>query len=373
MSLLPVTHAYLAYKINAASMIRKNQSHGDGLFGWHSSIHYKQHIDSQLAAPKSSFVANIGNNKMGLRTPRSPVFCVAYGASRRMSVGSLDVRKNNPFASLFDDHAPLRNAEEWLLLADYAASRESSSAKKASAEAELARVKEVLIALLPDVQDIRVGIEAKPGAVPDVEVKTHDGWIPLRNLSLGYRTTMAWMIDLAARMFEEYPNSENPLAEPAVALIDEIDLHLHPKWQRDLIARLEKLFPQTQFIVTAHSPLVVQAAPDANIAVLRREGDHVIIDQDQQSVRGWRVDQILTSDLFGLPSARDPAQDELRKRREAILGKSRLTKADEKELAEIEDKLAGSPGGETPQQIEAMNIIMRAAAKLKKTKAAGKR
>ena len=112
------------------------------------------------------------------------------------------------------------------------------------------------------------------------------------------------MVDLAARMFETYPDSKDPLAEPAVALIDEIDLHLHPKWQRDLLGHLTKRFHKTQFIVSARtSPLVVQAAPDANIAVLRREGNHVVIDQDAGSVRGWRVDQILTSDLFGLPSA----------------------------------------------------------------------
>ena len=102
--------------------------------------------------------------------------------------------------------------------------------------------------------------------------------------------------------------------------------------------------------------------------MLRRKGDHVIIDQDAGSVRGWRVDQILTSDLFGLPSARDPAQDELRKRREALLGKSRLTKADEAELSKIEAELIDAPGGESPQQIEAMNIIMRAAARMDKAR-----
>src|SRR5262249_49900486 len=70
-----------------------------------------------------------------------PIFCAAYGGARRMGSGSLDVPKDNPFATLFDDHAPLRNAEEWLLLSDYAANKESVSSKKARAKAELARVK----------------------------------------------------------------------------------------------------------------------------------------------------------------------------------------------------------------------------------------
>lgn len=333
-------------------------------------LHYKLSLDAKSNTAQSAEIAQDGGYT-SVGTPEDPVFCAAYGASRRMGRDGLEQSKEDPFASLFDEHAPLRNAEEWLILADYAANKEANPRKKARAVDELDRVKGALIALLPDVDDIRVDLDARPGAVPRVVVKTPDGWIAIRDLSLGYRTTMAWMIDLAARMFEAYPDSENPLAEPAVALIDEIDLHLHPKWQRDLFAHLTTCFPQTQFIATAHSPLVVQAAPDANIAVLERNGDHVVIEQGQQSVRGWRVDQILTSDLFGLPSARDPAQDELRKRRETLLGKARLTRRDEAELADIEARLVDAPGGETPQQIEAMNLIVRAAAGLKKARAGG--
>jgi energy-coupling factor transporter ATP-binding protein EcfA2 len=363
----PAVQAYFAFGLFGGGLIR-NQISVTKSFALSGNIHYKSSIDAigKGEAISSNIFSDGKNVTTGI--PQFPIFCVGYGASRRIGAGSLDVAKDNPFASLFDDDAPLRNAEEWLILADYAASKESSQTKKARAATELERVKEALIALLPDVHDIRVELNMRPGGVPRVEAKTDDGWIALRDLSLGYRATMAWMIDLAARMFEAYPNSKNPLAEPAVVLVDEIDLHLHPKWQRDLLARLTERFPQTQFIATAHSPLVVQAAPDANIAVLRRKGDHVIIDQDAGSVRGWRVDQILTSDLFGLPSARDPAQDELRQRREAILGKSRLTRADKAELSRIEAKLVDAPGGESPQQIEAMNIIMRAASSLEKAR-----
>ena len=61
-------------------------------------------------------------------------------------------------------------------------------------------------------------------------------------------------------------------------LVDEIDLHLHPKWQREIIGFLTQRFPNTQFIATAHSPLVVQAAEDANVVLLKRTGDHVLIE-----------------------------------------------------------------------------------------------
>ena len=94
---------------------------------------------------------------------------------------------------------------------------------------------------------------------------------------------IAWVVDFAGRMIERYPDSPDPLAEPAVVLVDEIDLHLHPKWQRELIGFLTERFPNTQFIVTAHSPLIVQAAAGANIALLKREGDHVVIENHPET------------------------------------------------------------------------------------------
>jgi predicted ATP-binding protein involved in virulence len=172
------------------------------------------------------------------------------------------------------------------------------------------------------------------------------------------------MVDLAARLFERYPKHTNPLAEPAVVLIDEIDLHLHPRWQRTLIQFLSETFPNTQFIATAHSPLVVQAAANANIVLLRRDGDHVVIDNDVEAIKGWRIDQVLTSDLFGLESARPPQMEAALQERTRILSKSRLTSADKVRLAELEKAIGELPSGETREDIDAMKIIRRAAALL---------
>jgi predicted ATP-binding protein involved in virulence len=165
-------------------------------------------------------------------------------------------------------------------------------------------------------------------------------------------------------MFERYPDSPDPLAEPAVVLVDEIDLHMHPRWQRQIIGDLTALFPKVQFIATAHSPLIVQAASDANIVLLRREGDHVVIENHPEVLRNWRVDQILTSELFGLKTSRPPQIEEPLKERRAILSKAKLTKADEKRLAELEQAIGALPAGETAEDSRAMELIRRAAAKL---------
>ena len=199
----------------------------------------------------------------------------------------------------------LLNAEEWLLQLDYSASK-TIARSKSGRENAWRWSKEILIKFFRKCPRYGSAPPNEEKPTPGVEFKTPYGWVPLRQLGYGYRTMIAWIVDFASRMVERYPESPDPLAEPAVVLVDEIDLHLHPKWQRDLIGFLTERFPNTQFIATAHSPLIVQAAGDANIALLKREGDHVVIENNPETIRGWRVDQILTSDLFGLETARPP-------------------------------------------------------------------
>lgn len=293
-------------------------------------------------------------------------FCLAYGASRRAGKTSLSERNDeSSYVTLFDETALLINPEEWLLQIDYASKRDSEFKDERANELKL--VREILLKVLPDIDEIRFS-ESENGRTPKpiVEFHTPYGWVESKDLSLGYRTSLAWIIDFASRMFDRYPESENPLAEPAVVLIDEIDLHLHPKWQRELIDYLTNLFPNTQFIVTTHSPLIVQAAAarDANIVVCRREGDHVVIDQSVEAVRGWRADQILTSDLFDLPSTRDTELEKLEKQRREILSKAKLTKADEKKLQKVSAELDSLRVMENLEDDKAMDIIRRAAVHL---------
>jgi hypothetical protein len=186
----------------------------------------------------------------------------------------------------------------------------------------------------------------------------------MRALSLGYRSMIAWVIDLASRMFEGFPDSSDPLGEPAIALVDEIDLHLHPRWQREITAHLDRLFPNVQFIVTAHSPLVVQAAGVTNVAVLRRINDYVEIVNDPEEVRGWRVDQILTSDLFGLQSARPIEVERLLERQQELVLLDAPTESQKAELEMIDAKLAALIPGETAQDRETWAIVRRLANRL---------
>lgn len=291
-------------------------------------------------------------------TSRAEPMCYAYGSGRRLGSASLSgSQRDDPAGTLFDEHATLRSTEEWLLRLDYSSSKPSDV--RAQQIERLDQVKRLLISILPDVEDIRFTIPSGPNPTPRVEFRTFSGWVPLRQLGYGYQTVIAWVTDFANRMVERYPDSPDPLAEPAVVLVDEIDLHLHPVWQRKLMGFLTERFPNTQFIATAHSPLVAQAAADANLAVLRREGDHVVIDNDVDDIRNWRIDQILTSDLFGLETARPPWVEALIQERNKLLDKSKLTAAEKKRLAELNAEVEELPFGETKQERDARDQIKK--------------
>ncbi|MDQ5929800.1 MAG: family ATPase [Bacteroidota bacterium] len=266
-------------------------------------------------------------------------FLLSYGASRRMSRNENLSPKNQgnlKITSLFDESIELINAEEWFLQKEWA-SFKSTGITKQKFENDFNLVKYILIDILPDVIDIQSKPIDENNSKPILEVKTSYGWVNLRNLSFGYQTLTALIVDIASKMMEQYPNGDNPLQEPAVILIDEIDLHLHPKWQRTVIDKLSQHFPKAQFIATSHSPLIVQAALDkkANIVVCRKEGDKVVIDNNPDEVKGWRIDQILTSDLFEVESPRSKNTQENLDEYMILKGKSELTQKDKEKIEEL--------------------------------------
>lgn len=218
---------------------------------------------------------------------------LGYGTSRMM-IDSQSVQGDNT-QGLFDNKTLLLNVEEWLKELHFAANN-----KNKNAEIRYKQVENILCGgLLPDVTKIQITtIPDKSSFETFPEFLTSQGWVRLEDLGYGYQATLAWVADLAKRMFDEYPDLENPLHGPAVVLVDEIDLHLHPEWQRKIIKYLSDLFPNTQFIVTAHSPLIIQSAENVNLIMLEKDdnpdGKGINIRQRFGSFQGWTVDEILT-------------------------------------------------------------------------------
>jgi len=314
---------------------------------------------------KSSFEVLVGYAFDAQRKELESLICYGYGAMRRSGKATLsDIKSTDHSASLFSDSATLINAEEWLLQKDYAI-KSSNEKIRGRLKKEFDSITEILKRVLPDIRNIRIAQVNEKRDRPTAEFLTPYGWVDLSGLGLGYRTTITWIVDLAARLFKRYPDSEDPLAEPAIVLVDEIDLHMHPTWQRTIMEFLTERFPNTQFIVTAHSPLVVQAAQNANIVLLRREGDRVVIDNNPEVLKNWRIDQVLTS-VFEMQSSRPAKIEPWLKRRKEILTKPHLTEADKAELKKLEAKIGTLPTAETPEDIRAMDILRRAAKLLEK-------
>ena len=292
---------------------------------------------------------------------------IAYSASRYMA--TLNFHKSellDPVYNFNSDSAELYDAEEVLADLEYRALKFQDS----NVHPLIDKVKQLLTDLLPELDNpCDIEILGPKGPINDQEpggirIKLPDGSIPLSALSLGYKTMLAWSIDLALRLLRSNPDSSAPLKEPAIVLVDEIDLHLHPKWQRQVKQYLRFHFPNVQFICTAHSPFMAQASEDENVVVLMREGDHVRIENDPHFVKGWRIDQLATS-LMGVPNARSPEVEGLINERRQLLDKENLSTDDEKRLDELDDFLSFLPTSESQSDEEAMKLIREAAEILK--------
>jgi predicted ATPase len=193
----------------------------------------------------------------------------------------------------------------------------------------------------------------------EVMIETDDGALPLEAVSQGTTSLMGWVGIVLQRFYEVYGDDEDPTQRPAVVLMDEIDAHLHPEWQRTLIQKLSRIFPNVQFIATTHSPLVVAGLqPEQVFRFARGEDGRVVqLTVDVEMLRG-RADQILTGELFGLETTVDPVTGQKMDRYRDLLGKSPRTGDEESELQELQGVLQASiPVRETPPERRAQELL----------------
>lgn len=289
---------------------------------------------------------------------------IAYGAGRHARYRSTDTLEATPepTASLFDPSLELADAKAILQALDYAAYK-----KQPRAAEFLEAVKAALAKLLPDVENaaaIKLYGPATPGSKKHktgVQVVTPYGEVPLNSLSLGYQTMTAWAVDLAWRLYQHYPEADDPLKQPAIVLIDELDLHLHPRWQRQIRSHISDAFPEVQFIATAHSPLLAQSYLDTNLAVIRQEHGQGLIENDPKVVRTWRLDEVVTSILYEVDSPYSLEVTRDLKRRTQLLQKKRLSLSEREELTRLETLASSLSTEAIDEEEKAMEVIRRAA------------
>lgn len=189
-----------------------------------------------------------------------------------------------------------------------------------------------------------------PISGPDYEIllESTAGPVAFDNLSQGMSSIFNWLGVLVQRLYDVYPDATTPEREAAIVMIDEIDSHLHPDWQRRLVELTKTHFPRVQILATSHSPLLAGALSKGELCVLERGGDGVIAVRSDLDLFGLRSQDILQGPAFGLTSDRAPrAEREIHAFFEAF-EKVEKTEADQVLLARLGPRLEAINYGKTP-------------------------
>ena len=152
--------------------------------------------------------------------------------------------------------------------ADWMRVQEALAKEQSAAKRHLQVLRSAVNRFLPTYENLRPDDET---GEKSSHLMINQGKIELdvSQLSDGERGMLALVLDLARRLSQANPSLDDPLSEGhAVVLIDELDLHLHPKWQRQIVHNLTKTFPRCQFIATTHSPQVIGEVSHERIQIM---------------------------------------------------------------------------------------------------------
>jgi len=175
--------------------------------------------------------------------------------------------------------------------------------------------------------------------------------IIIDRLSDGEKCLLAMVGDLARRLAIANPNLDNPLGGSGIVLIDEIELHLHPQWQREIVPKLTGTFPNCQFIITTHSPQVISHLQPESIYILEPTAEAIIVKRPQSSF-GRNSDRIL-EDLMATPARPQEIKENLLELFQLI------EKGDLEKAKEMRQNIVDKIGGDEPELIKAGVSIRR--------------
>lgn len=252
-------------------------------------------------------------------------FVMGYGVSRRPSHGEFAITREHgaggaraqALATMFNPEARLVSFEQWAMDLEY------RSGPKA-----LAVVKSAVKKLLPGMSLSK--IDRRRG---EVIFSTPDGPIPFRQLSDGYQNVANWCGDMLYRITRTFKDYRRPLTARGLLLVDELDLHLHPVWQRHLMAFLSGALPNMQIIGTSHSPIIAQQLRERELYVVERPGPKA--GAGIRAVQGDPSRLTLTqllSPMFGIESSESLRVQQLRE-----LARSQPTKLSAEQRAQLQE------------------------------------
>lgn len=274
-------------------------------------------------------------------------FSCGYGPFRRVFGASSDAMRlmvgasTERFVTMFQEAASLAEVDQWLRNLNH---------KKLENKLVETQQLALLIEILRD--------ELMPNQITVDRVDSDGLWLKDRNdlqlawndMSDGYRSALALLADILRHLINAYgiegltergDDGKLRIVKGGVVMIDEIDAHLHPEWQREIGFWLKRHFPKIQFLVTTHSPIICQAADENGLFVLPEPGGQdrprALTSDEYKTVISSRPDTILLTPAFGLQNTRSPRAVEGRAEYAKLMAKQRagaaLTK-DEKSRAQ---------------------------------------
>ncbi len=249
------------------------------------------HIELQVQTPKKQVLNTFfGKNSFSIE---SLEIAIGYGASRlqlqnKQSTQNKKIQASS-MVSLFDSRLELQNIESYL------------DTWQAHNLVRYKAVLQILTDLLPNIEKIYSEYDVKISQniyyyqeVGKAVVQDH--------LSAGHKSIVAMIGDMIIRLAEAQPEINDPKKFGGIVLIDELEAHLHPKWQREFPKILSEIFPKVQFIVTTHSAICLLGMPrnTAFYKVQRTENEGTTVERIEIDVANLTPNLLLTSPLFGL-------------------------------------------------------------------------
>ncbi|WP_420474279.1 AAA family ATPase [Noviherbaspirillum sp. ST9] len=200
-----------------------------------------------------------------------------YRATRRMGgtpelgdIFKLDLSRDKAYTDALNAAANFTAMCQWFYLRENAELRARVNTQDGQ-DQEFVDLRATRQALKQTIEGLeRLYFDGSPPRLM-VDIREANGGVrtlELAQLSDGYRNLLALVLDFARRLAQANPTWSNPLEAPGILLIDEIELHLHPRWQQTVIPGLRAAFPNTQLIVSTHSPAV--------LTTVRREHIHLL-------------------------------------------------------------------------------------------------
>jgi energy-coupling factor transporter ATP-binding protein EcfA2 len=261
-------------------------------------------------------------------------FSCGYGPFRRVFGASPEATRQmvapttERFVTMFQEAASLAEVDQWMRLLKHK--------ELENKDAEREQLALVLELLRDDLMPNRITVD---------RVDSDGLWLKDRNgvqlawgeMSDGYRAAAALLADIVRHLIGTYglegltektTDGKTVIKRSGVVLIDEIDAHLHPEWQREIGFWLKRHFPNIQFLVTTHSPIICQAADPNGLFVLPEPGSDAkpcpLSDEEYRKVIASRPDTILLTSAFGLQNTRSPR---------AVEGRAEFAKLEAKKRA----------------------------------------